>query len=62
MRTTIIFVILDEEKLEIAQHEGEAARFKTAQEADFWAADRLNLWTIIKVHFTAHGIHHEPNL
>ena len=62
-KTTKLFVVLNEETLEIMKDKnGKAQKFKTEKEADdSEAAGRLDMWTAVSVHFIHRFIHHEAN-
>ena len=62
-KTTKLFVVLNEETLEIMKDKnGKAQKFKTEKEADdSEAAGRLNMSTAVLVHFRHRFIHYEAN-
>ena len=61
---TRVFVILDEDNLKTvsSKEDDKTFCFETEREADHYAAQTLNLWTVIKVHFNHRFIHHAPNI
>ncbi len=61
MRTTRVFIVLNEASLEIAKQKGEVRRFITEAEADKWARKNLHLWIVIKVYFKDKHIQHFSN-
>tara|TARA_B110000285_G_scaffold211616_1_gene254453 strand:- start:322 stop:510 length:189 start_codon:yes stop_codon:yes gene_type:complete len=59
MKTTKLFVVLDEETLNTMKgFGGKTAKFETEEEADKVASESLGVWTVVKVHFTHGFIHH----
>lgn len=61
-RTTNIWIIIDEEKLEILKdRNGNPKKFRTCEKANQWASDKLNMWAVFNVHFVHHFIHHKAN-
>jgi len=60
-KSTQIFIVLNEARLELAEHRGEVIKFATREEADSWAATWFHLWTIIEVNFKDNYIQHKPN-
>lgn len=56
---THLFVVLNEETLNTMKGKGgKTAKFKTFEEADWAAAERLNMWTVVEVNFHHKFIHH----
>ena len=52
MKTTELFIVLNEETLNTMKGRGgKTAKFRTEQEANGAAAERLNPWRVVKVHF-----------
>jgi len=62
-RITKVFIIIDEEPLEVVKNkEGETLKFKTAEEANDYASERFELWSVQCVYLSHRFIHHEPNM
>ena len=60
MRTTKLFVVLNEETLNTMKGKGgKTAKFATEEEANMEAGGRLNMWTVVSVHFTHRFLHHK---
>jgi len=60
MRTTKLFIVIDEYKLETSKHEdGTIAKFETENQANDWACGRLEVWQVFKVHFQHEWIQHK---
>jgi hypothetical protein len=52
MKTTNLFIVINEESLNTMKGKGgKTAKFKTEKDADEAASGRLNLWTVVKIHF-----------
>ena len=59
MKTTKLFVVLNEETLNTMKGKGgKTAKFETEQEADNAAAEKLNMWCVVKVHFNHEWLSH----
>ena len=60
MKTTKLFVVLNEETLNTMKgKDGKTAKFATQEGADMAAACRLlSMWTVVEVHFTHRFLHH----
>jgi hypothetical protein len=59
MRTTKLFVVLNEETLNTMKgFGGKTAKFATEEEADRVASESLGMWVVVKVHFNHRFIHH----
>jgi hypothetical protein len=59
MKTTKLFVVLNEETLNTMKGKGgKTAKFETEEEADRVASESLGLWIVVKVHFIHRFIHH----
>ena len=62
MRNTNIFVILDEETLEVLKNKhGIARKFRSGKKANEFAAERLEMWAILHLHFNHKFIQHKSN-
>ena len=62
MRTTNIWIVLDEETLETMKNEdGTVAKFHFKAWANKAASEKLNIWTCINVHFQHKFISHSAN-
>ena len=60
MKTTKLFIILNEETLNTMKGKGgKTAKFETKEEANIEAAGRLNMWVVVKVHFEHKFINHK---
>ena len=59
MKTTNLFIIIDEEKLEVFKSDtGQPLKFKTKDDANMFAAERLEMWQVFNVHFTHKFLRH----
>jgi len=59
MKTTKLFVVLNEETLNTMKGKhGKTAKFETEQEANAVASKKLNMWSVIKVHFNHEWLNH----
>jgi hypothetical protein len=59
MKTTNLFVVLNEQTLNTLKGKGnKTAKFLTEREADTFAASKLNVWVVVKVHFVDEWIQH----
>ena len=59
MKTTKLFVVLNEETLNTMKgFGGKTAKFATEEEANMEAAGKLALWTVVEVHFNHKWIQH----
>jgi len=60
MKTTKLFIVIDEATLQtrINEETNQVAKFKTEKEADEWASQRLEMWSVFKVHFNHKFIEH----
>lgn len=62
MRETNLFIVLDEETLNTLKGKGnKTAKFQTEEEANMFAGGRLEVWTVVKVHFQHRFINHKVN-
>tara|TARA_B110000908_G_scaffold148444_1_gene180936 strand:+ start:246 stop:434 length:189 start_codon:yes stop_codon:yes gene_type:complete len=62
MRETNLFIVLNEETLNTLKGKGnKTAKFQTEDEANMFAAGKIEVWTVVKVHFTHRFINHEVN-
>tara|TARA_R110000787_G_scaffold277064_1_gene386179 strand:- start:342 stop:542 length:201 start_codon:yes stop_codon:yes gene_type:complete len=60
MRTTKLFVVLNEETLNTMKgFGGKTAKFETEEEADRVASESLDMWVVVKVHFTHRWLQHK---
>jgi len=56
---TKLYIVLDEHTLNTMKGKGnKTAKFKTFEEADLKAAEKLEIWTVIEVWFEHNWIHH----
>jgi hypothetical protein len=59
MRTTNLFIIIDESNLEVKKSKkGEVKKFKSEKEADVFASKCLEIWTVLHVNFNHPFIEH----
>ena len=59
MKTTELFIVINEETLLTAKGKGnKTAKFKTEEQANEWASRRLEVWRVFKVHFQHEHIQH----
>ena len=59
MKTTELFIVIDEATLLTAKgKQNKTAKFQTEKEADTWASERLEMWSIAKIHFNHEFLHH----
>ena len=59
MKTTKIFIVLNEETLNTMKGKGgKTAKFKTKEEANMSAGGRLNIWVVVEVNFNHPFIQH----
>ena len=60
MKKTELFIVIDEATLKtrIDEETNQVAKFRTEKEADEWAAERLEVWSVVKIHFTHKFIEH----
>ena len=60
MKTTELFIVIDEATLKtrLDEETNEVAKFRTEKEADEWASQRLEMWSVFKVHFNHKFIEH----
>tara|TARA_R110000751_G_scaffold238555_1_gene339372 strand:+ start:651 stop:836 length:186 start_codon:yes stop_codon:yes gene_type:complete len=59
MRTTKLFVVLNEETLNTMKgFGGKTAKFATEEEANLKAAGKLTLWIVVGVHFNHKWVQH----
>lgn len=59
MRTTNVYIILNEETLGVVSSDGKTRKFKTFKEANAFASEILEVWTIIHVAFEHKWIQHK---
>ena len=60
MKTTKLFVVLNEETLNTMKGKGgKTAKFETEQEANRVASEKLNMWCVVKVHFNHEWLNHK---
>jgi len=56
---TKLYIVLDEHTLNTMKGQGnKTAKFKTFEEADLKASEKLEIWTVIEVWFEHNWIHH----
>ena len=59
MKTTKLFVVLNEETLNTMKgFGGKTAKFATEEQADRVASESLYFWTVVEVHFIHKWIQH----
>lgn len=59
MKTTKLFVVLNEETLNTMKGKGgKTAKFETEQEANECASHKLNMWRTVEVNFVHKFLHH----
>jgi hypothetical protein len=60
--TTHLYIVIDEEHLETLKgSDGITAQFTDRQEADSFASERLEIWSIKEIFFKHKWIQHTPN-
>ena len=60
--TTHLYIVIDEEHLETLKgSDGITAQFTDRQEADSFASERLEIWSIKEIFFKNKWIQHTPN-
>jgi len=60
--TTHLYIVIDEEHLETLKgSDGITAQFTDRQEADSFASERLEIWSIKEIFFKHRWIQHTPN-
>tara|TARA_R110000851_G_scaffold6027_2_gene24541 strand:- start:2032 stop:2217 length:186 start_codon:yes stop_codon:yes gene_type:complete len=59
MKTTNLFIVLNEETLNTMKGKGgKTAKFATEEDANMEAGGRLNIWVVVKVHFNHKFLQH----
>ena len=59
MKATKLFIVLNEETLNTMKGKGgKTAKFATEEIANHVAAGKLNMWTVVKVHFNHRWLQH----
>lgn len=60
MKTTKLFIVIDEEKLEVSKdiNNGKTLKFETKEQANDWASRNCEVWRVFKVHFKHEHIQH----
>lgn len=60
MKTTKLFIVIDEEKLEVSKdvNNGKPLKFETEEQANDWASRNCEVWKVFKVHFKHEHIQH----
>lgn len=59
MKTTKLFVVLNEETLNTMKGKGgKTAKFKCEKEANMVASEKLFMWSVVKVHFDHAWLNH----
>ena len=59
MKTTNLFIVLNEETLNTMKGKGgKTAKFATEEDANMEAGGRLNMWVVVKVHFNHKFLQH----
>lgn len=62
MRETNLFIVLDEHSLNTLKgKDNKTKKFQTEREANMFAGGRLEVWTVVHVHFIHRFINHEVN-
>jgi hypothetical protein len=61
MKTTELFIVIDEATLQtkINKKTKKVAKFKTKQDAEEWACQEVEMWKVVKIHFTHSFIEHK---
>ena len=58
-KETKLFIVIDEATLLTAKGKhNKTAKFRTEKEADEWASHRVEVWSVVKIHFTHKFIEH----
>tara|TARA_R100000900_G_scaffold38909_1_gene32097 strand:+ start:1758 stop:2141 length:384 start_codon:yes stop_codon:yes gene_type:complete len=59
---TELYIVINEETLNTLKgKEGKTAKFTTREQADSFASERLEMWSVSKIHFKHKWINHTPN-
>jgi hypothetical protein len=60
---TNVWIIVDEEDLKVVKAKcgSEALTFRTPEEANAYACQRLNMWSVFHIHFNHRWLQHKPN-
>lgn len=59
---TELYIVINEETLNTLKgKEGRTAKFTTREQADSFASERLEMWSVSKIHFKHKWINHTPN-
>tara|TARA_Y100001963_G_C6559648_1_gene343709 strand:+ start:23 stop:208 length:186 start_codon:yes stop_codon:yes gene_type:complete len=59
MRTTKLFIVIDEENLKVATGKyAKPLKFETEEQANDWASNNCEVWRVFKVHFKHEWIQH----
>ena len=59
---TELYIVINEETLNTLKgKEGKTAKFTTREQADSFASERLEIWSVSKIHFKHKWINHTPN-
>lgn len=60
--TTQLYIVINEETLDTLKgKDGKTAKFTTGKDADSFASERLEIWSVSKIHFKHKWINHTPN-
>ena len=59
---TELYIVINEETLNTLKGKGgKTAKFTTREQADSFASERLEMWSVSKIHFKHKWITHTPN-
>ena len=59
---TELYIVINEETLNTLKGKGgKTAKFTTREQADSFASERLEIWSLSKIHFKHKWINHTPN-
>lgn len=59
---TELYIVINEETLNTLKGKGgKTAKFTTREQADSFASERLEMWSVSKIHFKHKWIDHTPN-
>jgi len=59
---TELYIVINEETLNTLKGKGgKTAKFTTREQADSFASERLEMWSVSKIHFKHKWINHTPN-
>ena len=59
LKTTNLWIVINEETLNTMKGKGgKTAKFKTEEEANIAAGEKLNMWVAVKIHFNHKFLQH----